>query len=109
MGVSSGAYAGGLPQLTSVRVRRARTCGSVGTGLSHEHGVALLCLPPLGGFRLQQRARRAVEEVVLGLVGPQATVAAGASPSHPLTGSFTGRLTPVHPGPVGEEEAADRR
>jgi hypothetical protein len=33
--------------------------------LSHEHGSALLSLPPLGGFRLQTRTRRAVEEVLL--------------------------------------------
>lgn len=77
--------------------------------LSHEHGVALLCLPPLGGLRLQKRARRAVEEAVLGLAGARPTGAAGSFRSHPLTGSLTGRLTPVHPGPVGEEEAADLR
>ncbi|MGW7259172.1 hypothetical protein [Streptomyces sp. NPDC054834] len=67
--------------------------------LSHEHGLALLSLPPLG-LRLQTRARRAVEEAVLGLAGPQ---------SQPLLGPFAGRLTPIHPGPVGEEETADLR
>ncbi len=41
--------------------------------LSHEHGLALLSLPPLGGLRLQTRARRAVEEAVLSLAGPRAT------------------------------------
>ncbi|MFE7439513.1 hypothetical protein ACFU7X_03500 [Streptomyces chartreusis] len=41
--------------------------------LNHEHGLALLSLPSLGGLRLQTRARRAVEETVLGLAGPQTT------------------------------------
>ncbi|MEV6212437.1 hypothetical protein [Kitasatospora sp. NPDC051914] len=75
--------------------------------LSYEHGLALLSLPTLGGLRLQTRARRAVEEAVLGLAGPRATGAEGP-PSQPLLGSF-GRLTPIHPGPIGEEETADLR
>ncbi|MFG2463039.1 hypothetical protein ACGFWE_39100 [Streptomyces sp. NPDC048523] len=78
--------------------------------LSHEHCLALLSLPPLGGLRLQTRARRAVEETVLRLAGPQtATGAEGAPRSHPPLGSFAGRLAPVHAGPVGEEEPADLR
>ncbi|MFI6661407.1 hypothetical protein ACIBL8_38440 [Streptomyces sp. NPDC050523] len=76
--------------------------------LSHEHGLALLSLPPLG-LRLQTRARRAVEEAVLGLAGPRATGAEGPPQSQPLLGRFAGRLTPIHPGPVGEEETADLR
>ncbi|MER7666775.1 hypothetical protein [Streptomyces sp. NPDC096193] len=74
--------------------------------LSHEHGLALLSLPSLGGFRLQRRARRAVEEAVLGLADPQATAA--KEDQSPL-GSSAGRLTPIQPDPVSEEEAADLR
>ncbi|WTW24963.1 hypothetical protein OHU35_02450 [Streptomyces purpurascens] len=59
--------------------------------LSHKHGLALLSLPSLGGLRLQTRARRAVEEAVLGLTGPQTT---GAE---------------VPPGPIGEKETDDLR
>lgn len=79
--------------------------------LSHEHGLALLSLPSLGGWRLQTRARRAVEEAVLGLAGPQATGPDGSPQSQPLRGPFAGRLKPIHPGPVGgeEEETADLR
>ncbi|KOY55020.1 hypothetical protein ADK59_28000 [Streptomyces sp. XY332] len=75
--------------------------------LSYEHGLALLSLPALGGLRLHTRARRAVEEAVLRLAGPRATGAEGP-PSQPLLGPF-GRLTPIHPGPIGEEETADLR
>ncbi|MET9082537.1 hypothetical protein ABZX77_11670 [Streptomyces sp. NPDC004237] len=77
--------------------------------LSHEHGLALLSLPTLGGFRLQTRARQAVEEAVLSLAGPQATGPEGPPGSQPLRGPFTGRLAPIHPGQVGEEEIADLR
>ncbi|MCF3142754.1 hypothetical protein [Streptomyces platensis] len=77
--------------------------------LSYEHGLALLSLPPLGGFRLQTRARQAVEEAVLSLAGPQATGAEGPPGSQPLRGPFIGRLVPIHPGQVGEEEIADFR
>ncbi|MET8959084.1 hypothetical protein ABZX69_06235 [Streptomyces sp. NPDC004074] len=77
--------------------------------LSHEHGLALLSLPPLGGLRLQTRARRAVEEAVLGLAGPRATGADGPPQSQPLRRPFASRLAPIHPGPVGEEETADFR
>jgi hypothetical protein len=78
--------------------------------LSHEHGLALLSLPSLGGLRLQTRARRAVEEAVLSLAGPQAaTGAEGAPRSHPPSTPFVGRLASVHAGPVDEEETADLR
>ncbi|MFF3886141.1 hypothetical protein [Streptomyces sp. NPDC001914] len=77
--------------------------------LSHVHGLALLSLPALGGFRLQTRARQAVEEAVLSLAGPQATGAGGSPGSQPLRGPFIGRLTPIHSGEVGEEEIADLR
>ncbi|MFF0016255.1 hypothetical protein [Streptomyces sp. NPDC005374] len=77
--------------------------------LSHEHGLALLSLPSLGGWRLQTRARRAVEGAVLSLAGPWATGAEGATRSQPLLGPFVGRLAPIHPGPVDEEETADLR
>ncbi|MEU9228993.1 hypothetical protein AB0D40_32100 [Streptomyces massasporeus] len=77
--------------------------------LSHEHGLALLSLPSLGGWRLQTKARRAVEEAVLSLAGPRATGAEGAPRSQPLLGPFAGPLAPVHPGPVDEEETADLR
>ncbi|WP_179332417.1 hypothetical protein [Streptomyces sp. Tue6028] len=76
--------------------------------LSYEHGLALLSLPTLGGLRLQTRARRAVEEAVLGLAGPRAAGGEGP-PSQPLLGPFAGRLTPIHPDPIGEEETADLR
>ncbi|MFF1297465.1 MULTISPECIES: hypothetical protein [unclassified Streptomyces] len=52
--------------------------------LDHEHRLALLSLPSLGGLRLQTRARRAVEEAVLGLAGPQTTGAEGPPRSQPL-------------------------
>ncbi|MFJ1807855.1 MULTISPECIES: hypothetical protein [unclassified Streptomyces] len=71
--------------------------------LNHEHGLALLSLPSLGGLRLQTRARRAVEEAVLGLAGPQTTEAEGPPRSQPLLGPFVNRLAPIHPGPIGEE------
>ncbi|TRO57450.1 hypothetical protein E4K73_42140 [Streptomyces sp. IB201691-2A2] len=77
--------------------------------LSHEHGLALLSLPSLGGLRLQTRARRAVEEAVLGLAGLPATGTEGPPQSRPLLGPLAGRLTPIHPGPVDEEETADLR
>ncbi|MGY6024864.1 hypothetical protein [Streptomyces spinosirectus] len=77
--------------------------------LSHEHGLALLSLPTLGGLRLQTRARRAVEEAVLSLAGPRATGAEGPPQSPPPLAPFVSRLAPIHPGPVGEEETADLR
>ncbi|MGW5341994.1 hypothetical protein [Streptomyces sp. NPDC004050] len=77
--------------------------------LSHEHGLALLSLPSLGGLRLQTRARRAVEEAVLGLAGPQDTGVEEPPRRQRHPGPFAGRLTPVHPGQLGEEETADLR
>lgn len=76
--------------------------------LSHEHGLALLSLPTLGGLRLETRARQAVEEAVLTLAAPQTTGTEGQPPSRPL-GRFVSRLAPIHPGPVDEEEPADLR
>src|SRR5690606_29056238 len=60
--------------------------------LNHEHGLALFSLPSLGGLRLQTRARRAVEEAVLGLAGSRTTEAEGSPRSQPLPGSFVNRL-----------------
>ncbi|MFD7920967.1 hypothetical protein ACFV3R_17295 [Streptomyces sp. NPDC059740] len=76
--------------------------------LSHEHRLALLSLPPLGGLRLQRKARRAVEAAVLDLAGPRADGAGEPSRREPL-GPSIGRVAPVYPGPVGEEETADLR
>ncbi|MEU5633143.1 hypothetical protein [Streptomyces rishiriensis] len=76
--------------------------------LSHEHGLALLSLPTLGGLRLQTRARRAVEETVLSLAGRRAAGAEGP-PRRPSRAPFVSRLAPVHPGRIGEEETADVR
>ncbi|MGW2446551.1 hypothetical protein [Streptomyces sp. NPDC001675] len=76
--------------------------------LSHEHGLALLSLPPLGGLRLQTRAIRAVEETVLSLASPRATGAEKPPERQPL-GRFVSRLAPIHRGPIGEEETADLR
>ncbi|MFI2644213.1 hypothetical protein [Streptomyces sp. NPDC018610] len=77
--------------------------------LSHEHGLALLSLPTLGGFRLQTRARQAVEEAVLSLAGPKTIGPEGSAGSQPLRGPFVSRLAPIRPGQVGEEEIADLR
>ncbi|MFE9172926.1 hypothetical protein ACFYNZ_26250 [Streptomyces kebangsaanensis] len=76
--------------------------------LSHEHGLALLSLPSLGGLRFRRRALRAVEEAVLSLASPGATGAEEPPQRQPL-GRFTSRLAPIHPGPIGEEETADLR
>lgn len=77
--------------------------------LSHEHGLALLSLPTLGGFRLQTKARQAVEEAVLSLAGSQAIGPEGPPGGQPLRGPLVGRLAPIQPGQVGEEEIADLR
>ncbi|MFF7047112.1 hypothetical protein ACFY94_01855 [Streptomyces griseorubiginosus] len=77
--------------------------------LSHEHGLALLSLPTLGGFRLGTRARQAVEEAVLSLAGPRAGDAEEPPGRRPLPPSFTGRLAPIRQGRVDEEELADLR
>ncbi|WP_320779233.1 hypothetical protein [Streptomyces sp. CRN 30] len=76
--------------------------------LSHEHGLALLSLPSLGGLRLHRRARRAVEKAVLSLAGAQTAEADGTGHRR-SPGDCTSRLTPVHRAPVGDEEAADLR
>ncbi|MGW3354447.1 hypothetical protein ACWDFL_03355 [Streptomyces bungoensis] len=76
--------------------------------LSHEHGLALLSLPSLGGLRFRSRALRAVEEIVLSLASQQAT-GAGEAPQHQSLGRFVSRLAPIRPGPIGEEETADLR
>ncbi|MBZ3906796.1 hypothetical protein [Streptomyces griseiscabiei] len=77
--------------------------------VNHAHGLALLSLPSLGGMRLQTRARRAVEEAVLGMVGPQTTGAAGPPRSQPLSGPSADHLEPVHPGRTAEKETDDLR
>ncbi|MGW5459805.1 hypothetical protein [Streptomyces sp. NPDC003996] len=77
--------------------------------LSHEHGLALLSLPSLGGLRFERRALRAVEEAVLSLASPRATGAEEPPQCQPPLGRFASRLAPVHPGPIGEEECADLR
>ncbi|WP_445045357.1 hypothetical protein [Streptomyces sp. SAS_272] len=68
--------------------------------LNHAHGLALLSLPSLGGLRLQTRARRAVEEAVLGLAGPHTTGAEGPPRSQPLE-KGTDDLRYVVSGPRG--------
>ncbi|MEU7698086.1 hypothetical protein [Streptomyces sp. NPDC039028] len=75
--------------------------------LSHEHGLALLSLPSLGALRLQTRARRAVEEAVLGLAGLQDTGAEGRPRSPRHLRSSPVRLTPTHPGQEGEGGTTD--
>ncbi|MFD5741172.1 hypothetical protein ACFXJM_18985 [Streptomyces massasporeus] len=77
--------------------------------LNHEHGLALLSLPSLGGLRLQTRARRAVEEAVLGMAGPHPDGAEGTSRSQPLPGPSVDRLAPLHPGRTDEKETDDLR
>ncbi|MGW1521675.1 hypothetical protein [Streptomyces sp. NPDC002287] len=77
--------------------------------LSHEHGLALLSLPSLGGLRLQTRTRQAVEEAVLGLAGPQGTAAEERSRSQRRLSPLAVRLTVIRPGQDGEEETADLR
>ncbi|MFC7905440.1 hypothetical protein ACWDRX_12845 [Streptomyces nigra] len=76
--------------------------------LSHEHGLALLSLPSLGGLRFLRRARRAVERAVLSLVDGRPADAPEPRrprPLRPLAGRFAG----VRSGPVDDEEAADLR
>ncbi|MFE5621951.1 hypothetical protein ACFQ8S_07805 [Streptomyces virginiae] len=76
--------------------------------LSHEHSLALLSLPSLG-LRLQTRARRAVEEAVLGLAGLQDTGAEERPRSQRQHRQPAVRPTPMHKGQVGEEETDDLR
>jgi hypothetical protein len=77
--------------------------------LDHEHGLALLSLPAMGGFRLQTRAGRAVVETVIALAEPRVTAAEEGQQRQPSQAAFAGRLTPVHPGPVDEDESTDLR
>ncbi|MFD8198068.1 hypothetical protein [Streptomyces sp. NPDC059701] len=77
--------------------------------MNHEHGLALLSLPSLGGLWLLTRARRAVEEAVLDLAGPLATGTEAPPRSQTTLGPFVSRLAPVHPGPIGETETDDLR
>ncbi|MGC0208997.1 hypothetical protein [Streptomyces levis] len=77
--------------------------------LNHEHGLALLSLPSLGGLRLQTRARRAVEEAVLGLAGPHTGGAEGPRRSQPLREPFAKRPAPVQRDRTGEKETDDLR
>ncbi|CBG75417.1 MULTISPECIES: hypothetical protein [Streptomyces] len=77
--------------------------------LNHEHGLALLSLPSLGGLRLLTRARRAVEDVVLDMAGMQTTGAEGPPRSQPRPGPSAKRLAPVHPGRPGQKETDDLR
>ncbi|PRH78972.1 hypothetical protein C6N75_12085 [Streptomyces solincola] len=74
--------------------------------LSHEHGLALLSLPSLGGVRFQKKAGRAVEEAVLSLAGAQPSQAEEPGHRRTLEG-FTSSLASVRRAPVGDEEAAD--
>ncbi|GHA67456.1 hypothetical protein GCM10010345_83940 [Streptomyces canarius] len=76
--------------------------------LSHEHGLALLSLPSLGGLRFKRRALRAVEEAVLSLASPSAAGAEEPPRRQPL-GRFASRLAPIHPGQIDEGETADLR
>ncbi|MFJ9594466.1 hypothetical protein ACIRS3_17045 [Streptomyces virginiae] len=76
--------------------------------LSHEHSLALLSLPSLG-LRLQTRARRAVEEAVLGLAGLQDTGAEERPRSQRQHRQPAVRPTPMHKGQNGEEETDDLR
>ncbi len=77
--------------------------------LNYEHGLALLSLPSLGGWRLQTRAQRAVEEAVLDLAGPRAAGAEGEPRGAPPQQPFVDPLAPVRPDPVDEDETADLR
>ncbi|MET8457692.1 MULTISPECIES: hypothetical protein [Streptomyces] len=75
--------------------------------LSHEHGLALLSLPSLGGLRFQRRARRAVERVVLSLA--DARTAETREAQRRSAEDFISRPASVHRDRVGDEEAADLR
>ncbi|MFI0237698.1 hypothetical protein [Streptomyces sp. NPDC016845] len=78
--------------------------------VSHEHGLALLSLPPLGGLRQQTRARQAVEETVLGLVRAQVEKGEAAPRRRSLPTPFARRFASIHPEPSGgDEQTADLR
>ena len=76
--------------------------------LSHEHGLALLSLPSLGGLRFHRRARRAVERAVLSLLDGRPADAPEPRRPRPLR-RLAGRFAGVHSGPVDDEETADLR
>ena len=77
--------------------------------LSHEHGLALLSLPSLGGWRLQKRAQRAVEEAVLSLAGARAAGNGGEPRGGPPQRPFDDLLSSIRPDPVEGDETADLR
>ncbi|MBJ6631511.1 hypothetical protein BIU87_26525 [Streptomyces sp. ZS0098] len=77
--------------------------------LSHDHGLALVSLPSLGGLRLQTRALRVVEEAVLDLAAPPATRAERPPRRQPVPRPLARRLAPHRPGRGGEEEAVGLR
>ncbi|MFC8507668.1 hypothetical protein ACFU3J_02840 [Streptomyces sp. NPDC057411] len=77
--------------------------------LSHEHGSALLSLPSLGALRLQARARRVVEEAVLGLAGLRDTGAEGRPRGQRGPRMPAVRRAPPQPGRQGEEETTEPR
>ncbi|MFE1378070.1 hypothetical protein ACFW6S_03795 [Streptomyces sp. NPDC058740] len=77
--------------------------------LSHEHGSALLSLPSLGALRLQARARRVVEEAVLGLAGLRDTGAEVRPRSQRGPRMPAVRRAPPQPGRQGEEETTEPR
>ncbi|MFE7894708.1 hypothetical protein [Streptomyces sp. NPDC057412] len=78
--------------------------------LSHEHGLALLSLPSLGGWRLQKRAQRAVEEAVLSLTQARTAEPEGAQRRDaPRERLFDDLVAPIRPDTVDEDETADLR
>ncbi|MFD6497477.1 hypothetical protein ACFV99_36475 [Streptomyces sp. NPDC059944] len=77
--------------------------------LDHEHGLALLSLPALGGWRLQTKARRAVEETVIALAEPRTTAAEERQQRQPTKAAFAGRFASIRPGPVDDDESTDLR
>ncbi|MEU6532211.1 hypothetical protein ABZ869_23835 [Streptomyces sp. NPDC046928] len=77
--------------------------------LSHEHGLALLSLPSLGGWRLQKRAQRAVEEAVLSLALARTAEAEGEQGGAPRERLLDDLAAPISPDTVDEDETADLR
>lgn len=75
--------------------------------LDHEHGIAVLSLPSLGGLGFQRRARRAVEDAVLNLTQAQAAGADGTPRREPLL-TFVGRFAPIRRSRT-DDEAVDLR
>ncbi|WP_413755235.1 hypothetical protein [Streptomyces sp. MMBL 11-3] len=77
--------------------------------VSHEHALALLSLPALGGLRLQSRARRVVEEAVLSLASPRPDEAGEPSADWSAPERIASRFAPVHADPAGEQDSAGWR